>query len=1071
MSLKELRKKRLKWVEANRENGFEDGIKHLLADLYPDNAHFIYELLQNAEDAKATEVRFILKEDGVEFEHNGGRLFSDEDVEAITSIGISTKKDDPTNIGKFGVGFKAVFAYTETPEVASGEFHFRIRDLVVPDTYGLPCCELSEKETRFSFPFDNPQKSPQKACEEVEKNLRQLDEGTLLFLANIRKIEYLLPDSPPGFLERRETNGNQIEIVVQHPEDSKPASVFFLRFEKTVNVNDEDDKPKPCRIAVAFGLRNHQEQQASLTPTKWRVAPLTGKVSIYFPADKETSNLRFHLHAPFASTVARDSVRNCEANDALRDHLADLVSKSMTAIRDQGLLTVGFLATLPSDKDTFSEFYKSVMNRLVTTFREEKLTPMKQGGHAPAKSIFRGSARLSNLISDNDLATILGKNDSPPMWIANPPQRYQREDHFLSMLNISEWATKNLVNALPGESEPIPGWLSEKSDEWHQRLYAFLLEELGEENHLWWKVKSLRIVRLSNGDFSKGKDCFFPTEETKDDPNFPRVAEGVYSSGSNKGQQQKAREFLEKIGVREVGEAEEIEAILKRRYSCEQKDSIRPDDDSPERELEEELFEVRGKVRFKRNFDSKEKDIERFIEFIQKEPEKADLFSKYCIFQLENGKWGKPGMVFLDAPYLDTGLRVYYEAIGEGSGRKWALSPKYQESGIELKKMSEFATAVGVQTRLEVVETHCGQNPEWKYLRTVPGRNRHGSSQDTDYVIPKLEELLQTPNEELSKLVWKTMCASRGEYFTATYRKSWSGGSRCRDSQLIHHLRNAKWIPQREDESLSFVKPSDSSIERLPKGFPYEAEQQWLKTIEFGKNRREREEQEHSEKEQETQEYRQKAEREQIAAESLGTDKEGFERVKEFSALPPEEQKRLLDESKQQSSSKFPEREPTNSERRGERVAEQAEDAPDRIFVKRPRSVSVEREAVKSETEPYLRNLYTENDELFCQICHQPMPFKLSDGKHYFEMVEFLELNKRHYENYLALCPNHAAMYRHANDSKNSVLDSFKNLEPEQLKMALTLAKQGVAIEFTKTHIKDLKVVVDVEKSSHQHDT
>ena len=139
--------------------------------------------------------------------------------------------------------------------------------------------------------------------------------------------------------------------------------------------------------------------------------------------------------------------------------------------------------------------------------------------------------------------------------------------------------------------------------------------------------------------------------------------------------------------------------------------------------------------------------------------------------------------------------------------------------------------------------------------------------------------------------------------------------------------------------------------------------------------------------------------------------------------------------------------------------------------MKRPRSVSVEREAVKSETEPYLRNLYTENDELFCQICHQPMPFKLSDGKHYFEMVEFLELNKRHYENYLALCPNHAAMYRHANDSKNSVLDSFKNLEPEQLKMALTLAKQGVAIEFTKTHIEDLRVVIDVEESSQQHDT
>ena len=50
-AIKELAEKRRKWVEANRENGFEAGLKHLLTDLYPDNAHFVYELLQNAEDA------------------------------------------------------------------------------------------------------------------------------------------------------------------------------------------------------------------------------------------------------------------------------------------------------------------------------------------------------------------------------------------------------------------------------------------------------------------------------------------------------------------------------------------------------------------------------------------------------------------------------------------------------------------------------------------------------------------------------------------------------------------------------------------------------------------------------------------------------------------------------------------------------------------------------------------------------------------------------------------------------------------------------------------------------------
>ena len=58
---------------------------------------------------------------------------------------------------------------------------------------------------------------------------------------------------------------------------------------------------------------------------------------------------------------------------------------------------------------------------------------------------------------------------------------------------------------------------------------------------------------------------------------------------------------------------------------------------------------------------------------------------------------------------------------------------------------------------------------------------------------------------------------------------------------------------------------------------------------------------------------------------------------------------------------------------------------------------------------------------MICQVCQERLPFKLDDGSYYFEKVEFLpELQNRHYQNYLALCPNHAAMYQHANGSTRS---------------------------------------------------
>jgi len=127
----DLTKKRQNWIRVNKENSFDESIKNLLTDLYPDNAHFIYELLQNAEDADATEVKFELFQNKLKFYHNGNK-FTYEDIDGITSIGRGTKANDINKIGKFGIGFKAVFAYTSTPKIYSKDCNFEISDLVVP---------------------------------------------------------------------------------------------------------------------------------------------------------------------------------------------------------------------------------------------------------------------------------------------------------------------------------------------------------------------------------------------------------------------------------------------------------------------------------------------------------------------------------------------------------------------------------------------------------------------------------------------------------------------------------------------------------------------------------------------------------------------------------------------------------------------------------------------------------------------------------------------------------------------------------------------------------------------------
>ena len=1060
-AIKELAEKRRKWVEANRENGFEAGLKRLLTDLYPGNAHFIYELLQNAEDAHAQEVRFILNEDCIEFEHDGERLFSIQDVDAITSIGFSTKRDDVTKIGKFGVGFKAVFAYTDSPEIESGGFHFRIGDMVVPESSDHAKKQLVHKQTRFVLPFNNPKKPSERAYKEIETLLKDLGATTLLFLIHIRKIEYLLPDSSLGYIERIARGDCRFEICVQQPGELAPMSTCFLKFDKEVQVEDEeteneDRRLKSCRISVAFGLSRAEPKSggkkkgsddAEAAP-EWELAPMDpGRVCIYFPADKETSNLRFHIHAPFASTVARDSVRDCAGNDALRDHLAELLAESMPAIRDQGLLTVRALALLPNDKDNLPEFYKPVMKRLAQEFQEQDLVPMKSGGHAAASGIFRGQRALSELIDDDDMVMLLGDDYATPIWASNPPQRNQREDNFLSMLDIEQWDTAKLVKALDEMNEIARAkWMDSKDDKWHQTIYEMLMDHLNtapkyphnEVENRKRAVAKINLIRCNDGAYRKGKNCFFPTEEVEQDDKFPRVAKGVYVSGNE--QNKKAREFLAEVGVREVDEKVEIESLLKEQYSQEAVD--------------------------KKTFRPNINHIKRFVAFIQKYPDCAEIFRKCYILKLESGKWGMPRSAYLDKPYMDTGLRAWYEAF-EDMERKNAISSEYEKCGIKPEKIGEFAETLGVPANLLIEKTEVTyKHPEWNYLSQHGGERWSGLGTNEDYFIPRLKDFLASPSISKSRLVWHTMtkscCDQWCQYLKARFGRNASNITRAK-STLVHDLTAAKWVPQKaKGEKFEFVSPRDAAAEKLPVGFEYQTGWQWLHDLEFGKGVEERKEATRRELERQTAEYKRK---EEVARDMGFESPEEAEEIARLKKENPEEFREWKEKiSARKKSPTFPTRPVANPERRQERLGEQLSDAPEKEYEKRERSVRTTNGTIDPIT--WLRNQYrNEAGQMVCQICKEEH-FRKRNGEHYFEKKEILSrkyLPKEHVAQYLALCPLCAAKYEEFIKSDEDALAKLKEaiFSADECEIPISFGDQQTSIRFVETHYHDLRIICE----------
>ncbi len=165
--------------------GWDTAVLDLLGQLYSERTHFIFELIQNAEDAGATALAFELFSDRLELRHDG-RPFTEADVRGVCGVGQSGKSADLTKIGQFGIGFKSVYAYTRTPHIYSGDEHFRIENYVRP--YATDPLPRPAAGTVFVFPFDHDDVPAAVAVREISAALAAIEPGILLFLASITRL-------------------------------------------------------------------------------------------------------------------------------------------------------------------------------------------------------------------------------------------------------------------------------------------------------------------------------------------------------------------------------------------------------------------------------------------------------------------------------------------------------------------------------------------------------------------------------------------------------------------------------------------------------------------------------------------------------------------------------------------------------------------------------------------------------------------------------------------------------------------------------------------------------------------
>ena len=1055
-----------KAITAHNEKrlGTDTASRKTQVSMYSDSTHFVYEILQNADDHGATEVCFKLSENEIVIEHNG-ESFTKENVEAITYFGKSTSRNDLVKTGRFGVGFKSVFAFTATPIIISGNEHFQIYGLYRIKEHPYPN-DFSRSRTRIILSFNHESEQPdfveklmlrQEAYTQISQCLTTLNMKTLLFTRNIKEIHWKINDRSACYRREDEIDNNvRFTTITNGKHENK--YVVFSKVPKW-----ENEAHKAVEIAFAADAQG-------------RLAPIDNDSLYVLFRTEETTGLKFILNGPYRTNPARETISKIDDfNLHLMKLTCELMKESLPYLRDGNLLTVEFLSVLPNEEDTLPDFYIPLRDTIISEFRNEKLTPTKRGAYEAASRLYRDrSGRgLSDLIQDMDLATLLGQDTTLPLWVANAPQLVQKRDErgqfvqdtnarrrnkrigdFLSMLDITEWTTEEFIEVLRARDNTIIGWLQVKPDDWHQRLYALLGDFLSSTFPYSYQTRErknklllLNIVRCKDGNYRTGGQCHFPigdaefnadllrvttgieaenTPSTEEDDehieDFHYVAKGIHTSGQNRDQQEKARKFLETIGVREVDETERIKMILKQRYMSE-------------------------------SFNPHEGDLERFIKLVEVDPSKANLFTSYPIFQIDKDLdnknwWASPQQIFLDSPYLDTGLTAYYEAIEEKSNHfRRALSPKYAKSGIDPKRLGKFAEAVGTQTKLQISKHEISSDhPEWDWLMSAPGTWVTDTGTNEDYSIHEFEALFYEPlidkakSIDRAKLIWRTMSCVSEFYLRARFRRNQSNESREAHSSLVHNLKDTTWVPQKNGDSISFVLPREASIERLLEGFPYESEQEWLQAIEFGEIARE-----------------QKAQysRQNWFARELGfSSGVEAETMVEITNLL-KEQGRSPDELL---------REFGIPKRRTERLTIELSDAEEKQYEIRARSIRSTRNTIDPHT--FLREQYTKFNNMECQMCRQEMPFKKRNSDDdYFEAVEAFGKDyfpKEHGAQHLALCPECAAKYQEYvkkdRVARKSLYNLLKDLDEPEVR--LELRDFAIHICFNEKHWHDLKTVL-----------
>ena len=758
--------------------------KVLLSEAYKERTHFFFELLQNAEDSCERKARKLSKNsafyvvielftDRLEFRHNGD-LFDLDDVRGVCGIVDTTKTKEHDMIGKFGIGFKSVYAFTNTPEIYSGKISFNITNYVFPHPIEMRR-DLNVEETLIVIKFDKEDPDCLLSYNEIKSKLDELDYTTLLFLNRITKLSWKI-NEVTKVIERNQ------ETIQEHC--SKVKIVGPERAEEWLVFSNKDERGMPSLIRIAYRLGQNQEYKSV-------VIPVSGaKIYNYFQTDQVT-NLKFHVDGSFHTTPARDNLRNDSWNFDLIDKAASLASESLEPLKELGYLSVDFLNLLPIDAEKagedsfiFAPFYTKIKEKLMNS----NLLPGLDRYRSPKESVISRSEELRKLLSDKQLEMLTLKNIN---WLDTSitEDNYPiLRDYLVKDLHVQ------LIDPTTFSDMVNNKFFLSQTDDWIVSFYSFL----NNQRSLWdnsYRNPILRkkpIIRLYDNShiepfYEDGKPkANLPTDKLSSEQNhvFNTVKETLLKKEA-------AKQFLNDLGLKEVGRETVILNNVLPKYSH---DPLEQNEVSNLRDL---------KWIAKTLADGSLIENASLIKEIKKFPILLAINAQSGIKTFK-----RPYEVFIPHSFSGSSdLEFFYE----GNDKIWFLDEIYLKiPELDLDTLS----LLGCKTAVELKFRKPDRNGYVELKNEYSNHKRGVDEFDPEASIVELSSILAKPNIKKAKIIWTLL----GKHYklisgtTETSRKATFYDTKKETSFSIFgkFLTEREWIPSKND---SFKRPGEIRME------------------------------------------------------------------------------------------------------------------------------------------------------------------------------------------------------------------------------------------------------------------